>query len=134
MKMNRRTAREKAVQSLFQIDVGRTDPSESITNVLEENEQPDTFLTELVKGTAEHVTEIDSLIEKQLKHWSMERISKVDRAILRIAVYELEFMEDIPENVTLNEAVELAKRFGGEESRRFVNGILSSIAKERRKQ
>lgn len=132
--MNRRTAREKAVQSLFQIDVGRTDPSESITNVLEENEQPDTFLTELVKGTAEHVTEIDSLIEKQLKHWSMERISKVDRAILRIAVYELEFMEDIPENVTLNEAVELAKRFGGEESRRFVNGILSSIAKERRKQ
>lgn len=134
MKMNRRTAREKAVQSLFQIDVGRTDPAESITNVLEENEQPDSFLTKLVKGTAEHVTEIDPLIEKQLKHWSMERISKVDRAILRIAVYELEFMEDIPQNVTLNEAVELAKRFGGEESRRFVNGILSNIAKERRKQ
>jgi N utilization substance protein B len=132
--MNRRTAREKAVQSLFQIDVGKTDPAESIANVLEENEQPDPFLAELVKGAVGHAGEIDPLIEKQLKHWSMERISKVDRAILRIAVYELEFTEDIPRNVTLNEAVELAKRFGGEESRRFVNGVLSSIAKERGKQ
>ncbi|HET7579728.1 MAG TPA: transcription antitermination factor NusB [Bacillales bacterium] len=129
--MNRRTARKKAVQALFQIDVGKADPAEAAANVLEENEQVDEFMAALVNGTVDHLTEIDPWIEKNLEHWNIKRIGNVDRSILRLAVYELNFMDDVPRNVTLNEAVELAKLFGGEESGRFVNGVLSKIAVEK---
>lgn len=129
--MNRRTAREKAVQSLFQIDVGKTEPADAIANVLAENETPIAFLEELVKGTAEHRADIDPFIEKNLQHWNIKRIGNVDRCILRMAVFELHYLDDMPRNVTLNEAVELAKLFGGEESGRFVNGVLSKIEKRK---
>lgn len=127
--MNRRTAREKAVQSLFQIEVGKTETADAIENVLAEDEQLDAFLEALVRGTVEHKHDIDPLIEKNLKNWNIKRIGNVDRCILRMAVFELHYMDDIPRNVTLNEAVELAKLFGGEESGRFVNGVLSKIEK-----
>ncbi|HEX7064590.1 MAG TPA: transcription antitermination factor NusB [Bacillales bacterium] len=129
--MNRRTARQKAVQSLFQMDISGTEPTEAIANVLEEDERADVFLSDLVNGTLQHLDDIDPLIEKHLEHWNMKRIGNVDRCILRMAVFELSHMEDIPRNVTLNEAVELAKMFGGEESGRFVNGVLSKIAKQK---
>ncbi|HEU5138572.1 MAG TPA: transcription antitermination factor NusB [Bacillales bacterium] len=129
--MNRRTARQKAVQSLFQIDISGTEPTAAIANVLEEDERADPFLESLVNGTLQHLQDIDPLIEKHLEHWNMKRIGNVDRCILRMAVFELGHMEDIPRNVTLNEAVELAKMFGGEESSRFVNGVLSKIAKQK---
>lgn len=125
--MNRRTARTKAVQALFQIDVSQTEPRDAIQNVLDEDEVPDGFLNSLVHGTAEHLDDIDPFIEKHLDHWTMDRIGNVDRNILRMAVYELKEMKDIPRNVTLNEAVEAAKLFGGEESGRFVNGVLASM-------
>ncbi|TKD70061.1 transcription antitermination factor NusB [Pseudalkalibacillus hwajinpoensis] len=124
--MKRRHAREKAIQVLFQIDVTDTDPREALEHVLSEGEG-DEFLSELVFGTLENLEKIDEVIKENLVNWSFSRIGNVDRSVLRMASYEMVIRDDIPVNVSLNEAVELAKLFGGEESGRFVNGVLSKI-------
>ncbi|MCA0171126.1 transcription antitermination factor NusB [Bacillus sp. RAR_GA_16] len=124
--MKRRHAREKAIQVLFQIDVTDTDPREALHHVLNEGEG-DEFLSELVFGTLENLEKIDAVIKENLVNWTFSRIGNVDRSVLRMATYEMVMREDIPVNVSLNEAVELAKLFGGEESGRFVNGVLSKI-------
>lgn len=124
--MKRRHAREKAIQALFQIDVTDTDPKEALEHVLSEGEG-DEFLSELVFGTLENLENIDAKIKENLVNWSFERIGNVDRSVLRMACYEVTVREDIPVNVSLNEAVELAKMFGGDESGRFVNGVLSKM-------
>lgn len=129
--MNRRTARTRAIQSLFQIEVGKTDLEEAIANVLAENEERDPFMDELVVGTVEHMKDIDPVIGNSLKHWNIKRIGNVDRCILRMAVFELMYLDDVPRKVSLNEAIDLAKLFGGEESGKFVNGVLSKIAEEK---
>ncbi|MFK3958515.1 transcription antitermination factor NusB [Guptibacillus hwajinpoensis] len=124
--MKRRHAREKAIQVLFQIDVTDTDPREALQHVLNEGEG-DEFLSELVFGTLENLEKIDEVIKENLVNWTFNRIGNVDRSVLRMASYEMVVRDDIPVNVSLNEAVELAKLFGGEESGRFVNGVLSKI-------
>ncbi|MCA0990989.1 transcription antitermination factor NusB [Bacillus hwajinpoensis] len=124
--MKRRHAREKAIQVLFQIDVTDTDPREALQHVLNEGEG-DEFLSELVFGTLENLEKIDAVIKENLVNWTFSRIGNVDRSVLRMASYEIVMRDDIPVNVSLNEAVELAKLFGGEESGRFVNGVLSKI-------
>ncbi len=116
--MNRSTAREKALQTLFQYDVGKTDLKDAYVHVLGDDNKNE-FLERLVFGTREHLEEIDELIKKHLEKWSFHRLANVDRNILRIAVFELKYMDDIPGNVTINEAVEIAKRFGDEKSGRF---------------
>jgi transcription antitermination protein NusB len=126
--MKRRLARIKAVQSLFQVDMSGTDKEEAISNVLEDNEQKDVFLDKLVSGTLEHLEEIDQIFKGNLQNWKIDRVGNVDRAVIRMAIYEMKYLEDIPVNVSLNEAVDVAKSFGGEESGRFVNGVLSKIA------
>ncbi len=126
--MKRRIARIKAVQSLFQVDMSGTDKEEAIHNVLEENESNDPFLEQLVSGTLENLKIIDDLFTSHLENWTLERVGNVDRAVIRMAIYEMRFVEDIPINVSLNEAIDVAKSFGGEESGRFVNGVLSKIA------
>jgi N utilization substance protein B len=131
MRMNRRTARKKAIQSLFQIDVSETEPDEAIENILEENDEENDFLVTLVHGTVDHMNEIDEQIEKNVKHWTIERIGKVDRNVLRLAIFEMAYLEEIPEKVAMNEAIDLAKIFGGEQSGRFVNGVLSNISGKR---
>lgn len=127
--MNRRTAREKALQALFQIDVSDIESKEAMTHALDGAES-DAFFENLVLGAVEHQSEIDRLISKHLVNWKLDRIANVDRAILRTAVYELLYLEDIPANVTINEAIELAKSFGDDKSGKFINGILSSIQSE----
>lgn len=127
--MNRRLARIKAVQSLFQVDMNKTEFTTAIQNVLEDQEQMDDFLLSLVKGTIEHLSEIDEIFIKHLENWTLDRIGSVDRSVIRMGIYEMKYLGDIPVNVTLNESVEVAKSFGGEESGRFVNGVLSKIAK-----
>ncbi|PFG13834.1 transcription antitermination factor NusB [Bacillus sp. es.036] len=124
--MKRRHAREKAIQVLFQIDVTDTDPREALQHVLNEGEG-DEFLSELVFGTLENLEKIDAVIKENLVNWTFSRLGNVDRSVLRMASYEIVMRDDIPVNVSLNEAVELAKLFGGEESGRFVNGVLSKI-------
>jgi N utilization substance protein B len=127
--MKRRIAREKAIQSLFQIDVSEIDRDEAIDHVLDDGEERDRdeFLLSLVYGTTNHLEEIDEVIKQHLEKWSFERIGNVDRAILRMAVFEIKYIEEMPVRVSLNEAIDLAKVFGGEESGRFVNGVLSKI-------
>lgn len=127
--MNRRLARIKAVQSLFQVDMNGTEINQAIENILEDNEELDTFLNDLVKGTVEHLIEINEIFNNHLENWKMDRVGSVDRAVIRMAIFEMKFLNDIPINVTLNESVEVAKSFGGEESGRFVNGVLSKVAK-----
>lgn len=125
--MKRRTAREKALQALFQIDVSQSEPSSAIEHVLE-GEAGDDYLSRLVLGVVEHKEEIDKLIIENLEKWSIDRLAAVDRNILRIAAYELKFMRpDVPENVILDEAIEIAKIYGDDQSSKFINAILSKV-------
>jgi N utilization substance protein B len=125
--MKRRTAREKALQALFQIDVSDVTPSSAIEHVLE-GVETDEYLTKLVKGVVEQKNEIDQLIRANLEKWTLERLATVDRNLLRIAVYELRFANnDVPESVVLDEAIEIAKIYGDEQSSKFINGVLSKV-------
>ncbi len=124
--MKRHTAREKALQALFQIDVGHIAPEEAIRNVVNEDEI-DPFLQQLVFGVVEHQTEIDELLRNNLEKWTLERVANVDRAILRMATYEMKYVDDVPVKVSLDEAIELAKKFSDDKSSRFINGVLSKV-------
>jgi len=125
--MKRRTAREKALQALFQIDVSNTEPTLAIEHVLE-GEAGDEYLSRLVLGVIERKAEIDELIIQNLEKWSLDRLATVDRNLLRIATYELKyFRNEIPENVILDEAIEIAKIYGDDQSSKFINGVLSKV-------
>ena len=92
--------------------------------------EADDFLKRLVQGVLEHLSELDRLIEKYSENWRLDRINMIDRNILRIALFELLYCEEIPPKVTLNEAIDLGKRFGSEDSGSFINGILDRIQNE----
>lgn len=124
--MNRHTAREKAFKILFQLDINDNDPTQAMENYLETTEN-DAFLTTLVQGVADKKEEIDSIIATNLEKWTIARIASVEKTILRVAVYEIKHLDDIPVNVSINEAVELAHTYGDEKSGKFVNGVLSKI-------
>jgi N utilization substance protein B len=134
----RRKAREAALQVLYQIDTAGVPASEveqSITSFFElyaEAEDSDArdFAEKLVRGCAAQLEAIDTKIRDVSRHWRLERMARVDRNVMRLAVFELMGMPDVPRRVTLNEAVELAKRFGDENSASFVNGVLDKIASE----
>lgn len=131
--MKRRTAREKALQTLFQIDVSNIDPKEAITHALDEQES-DPFFEELVFGVLEQKDRLDDMISQHLVNWKLDRIANVDRAILRLSVYEMVYQEDIPVSVSMNEAIELAKLFGDDKAPKFVNGVLSNIKNDLKQQ
>jgi transcription antitermination protein NusB len=124
--MKRRTAREKALQALFQIDMNEANPGEAMENILE-GAPVDPFLSELVQGTYSHLQEIDEILSAHLENWTVNRLAKVELNILRLAVYELQFGHDVPPNVVINEALEVSKRFGDERSSKFINGVLGKI-------
>jgi N utilization substance protein B len=130
---SRRKAREAAVQVLYQIDVSGL-PAQDALRLFWQHlgvaEEQDPFADQLVLGCIEALETIDAKIRSVSRHWRLERMSRVDRNIIRLAAYELMHATDIPRRVTLNEAVELAKRFGNEESPAFVNGVLDRIADE----
>lgn len=127
--MNRRTAREKAMQILFQHDFNDIDLEEAIEEFLEPEEH-DEYLVQLIHGVKEHIKEIDAMINEYLVNWTIERIASVEKTVLRIATYEFNYLDDIPTSVSINEAIELAKKFGDEKSGKFVNGVLSKIQKK----
>lgn len=127
-KMKRRTAREKALQALFQVDVSDISPNEAIEYVLE-GTAGDEFMDRIVHGTIEHKQELDELITPYLVNWTIDRLAHIDRVILRMSVYELKYENDIPENVTLDEAIELAKTFGDDHSSKFINAVLANVNK-----
>ena len=125
----RRQAREYALQILFQQDSRQQRDllSESFQSHRPFPKSVKDFSACLVQGVTEHLSEVDDLIRKYTDHWSLERMALVDRNILRIAIFELLYLDDIPAKVTLNEAIEVAKRYGDESSSAFVNGILDRI-------
>jgi transcription antitermination factor NusB len=126
----RRKARELALQILFQWDALKDRNDDPIHNFFHQYPAVSSvrdFAMLLVKGVVEHRTEIDQVIQENTEHWSLERMAIVDRNILRFALYELLYLDEIPVRVTLNEAIEIAKRFGTEDSGGFVNGILDKV-------
>lgn len=123
--MKRREAREKAIQTLFQLDNSEMTVEEAIGYIVET--PLDSFYEQLVRGTAQHLSEIDSEITNKLENWSIDRLPKIERTVLRLAVYELLHNEEVPDRVIMNEAIELCKTFGDEKSGRFVNGVLSKF-------
>jgi transcription antitermination protein NusB len=125
--MKRRIAREKALQAIFQIDMNETSPQEAIQYVLN-GEPSDKYLEKLVVGVTEHREDIDSILTKHLEKWSIDRLANVDRNILRVAVYEMiHCEEDVPVNVAINEAIEVAKIYGDDSSSKFINSVLSKV-------
>jgi N utilization substance protein B len=126
----RRTARECALQMLYQHDVGKQIPETILDSFWEMNEQPEkvrAFATELFRGTISRIKEIDRLIQGHTKNWRLSRMAAVDRNVLRLAVFELLSDAKTPDTVVINEALEIAKKFSTNESAQFVNGVLDSI-------
>lgn len=129
--MSRRRAREAGVIVLFQVDVGGAEVREAFERTMDEWKiaGPEREFSEsLVFGVHLKRNTIDGIITELSHDWRIERMNGVDRNAMRVALFELLFRNDIPPNVAINEAVELAKRYGGEESPRFVNGILGKVA------
>jgi len=129
--VRRRLAREMVLKVLFQLDLGKTDLDIALENVLEEEEscRVKDFVRSLVKGTIDSLPKIDEVINRFAHEWTVDRMAAVDRNLLRLAVYEIMFLDDIPSAVSINEAVELAKVYGTEESSKFINGILGNIVR-----
>jgi N utilization substance protein B len=130
VKIHRRRTRDTALQVLFQHDVGRIPIVEALSLARREDPAIDwAFVDALCRGVADHRRELDALIAPHLTGWTLERLASVDRVILRMALYELRAFAT-PVGVVINEAVELAKRYGTDESGRFVNGVLRTIVRE----
>jgi len=133
--MNRSEIREQAFKLIYSLEIQKKEPIEEQINLyIESNGIEDkktiVYIEDAVKGIDKNKEEIVKKIEKNLKaDWKLERISKVDLAILKLAIYEIKYKE-IPFKVVINEAVELAKKYGEDNSKNFVNGILASIVKE----
>jgi len=129
----RRLSREFALQVLFPIDLVNANMEESLKYIFDNNKFPEEvkeFTLLIVKGVISHLTEIDKAIKEYTDNWSLERITNIDRNILRMAIYEILYLKDIPKSVSINEAVELAKKFGTKSSFSFVNGVLGKINKD----
>ena len=152
---HRRLARERAVQFLFQHDLNPPEnPEEALDKfwtsqtsaAIEEDKKPASwgqatelpppstednevrlFGDPLIRGVLKHLKEVDETIAEQVKNWDMDRIAKVDRNILRLAIHEMLHRDDIPPVVSINEAIDIAKKFSTEKSGRFVNGILDKV-------
>ncbi|MBC2375086.1 transcription antitermination factor NusB [Listeria welshimeri] len=126
--MKRREAREKALQALFQIELNEMSLDQAIKNIMEDEQ--DDYMEKLVEGVMVNKAEIDAIIEPNLDNWRMDRLSKVDLSLLRLSVYEINYLDDVPNRVSLNESIEIAKIYSDEKSSKFINGVLANIAPE----
>lgn len=139
--MKRRLAREIAVQSLYQMEMNEVTAAEAVDMLMEEARQQDNelgaqpaeaakvneYTRELVMGVVERKKAIDEMLQQHLTGWQVDRLSRVDRQVLRLACYEMVFRDDVPPKAAINEAIELAKHFGTDESGKFVNGVLGKL-------
>lgn len=125
--MKRREAREKALQALFQLDNTELTIEEAVSYIEGNN---NAFFEHLVFGTVNHLQEIDEKIAGHLQNWSFDRLPKVEKTALRLAVFELLYMEETPKNVVVNEAIELCKTFSDDKAAKFVNGVLSKMIEQ----
>jgi transcription antitermination factor NusB len=133
--MRKRTrARECALQVLYQIDITKDDCSSSLDDFWRSAREQDVsvkeFADSLVRGTIGNLEAIDKAITRYATNWHIDRMATVDRNVLRLATYELLYLREIPPKVSINEAVDIAKKYGDKDSGKFVNGILDKISKE----
>lgn len=132
VKISRREAREHILGLIYETEFRAEENKEVIfeTSAQEREIPKDRFIKEVYFGVCDKLREIDALIAKHSLGWKTERMSRVSRAVLRLGVYELAFTEDIPSRVTINEAIELTKKYDDEKARAFVNGILNAVKDE----
>ena len=126
----RRKSREMALKAIFEIDFADTKSEEIFERLKTEHESEEEallFMKDLLDHYGAHSGEVNKLIEEHSSHWKLSRMASVDRNILRLGVVEILYMADIPKNVTINEYLEIAKKYGTEESSSFINGILDKI-------
>ncbi len=130
--MNRREAREAVFSLLFETEFKTDEARADIFALSCENREiaEDLYVRSAYFGVCEHLAELDEIINRHAKGWKTSRISKVSRSILRLCVYEMLYCKDIPHSVSLNEAVELSKKYDEEKARAFVNGVLNSVKNE----
>lgn len=130
--LERTRARRQALNILYQREI----TADTVDGILEacsfnlEDDTPMEFCLTLVSGVGSHQSEIDVVLSDISEHWTVARMPLVDRSILRMAVYEILFLDDVPDSVSINEAVEMAKTYGGDDSSKFVNGVLGRLAEE----
>jgi transcription antitermination protein NusB len=127
----RHQARELALKVLFQLESSSDDPDEVLAyHASEGAATPDVanFARQLIKGVIDNREKLDAILSETSEHWKLEQMAKVDRIVLRIAVYEITIDKHVPTKAAINESIELAKTFGGEDSGRFVNGVLGRVA------
>lgn len=132
---NRHLSRTVVMQSLFEWDFNNRERSvDDILDLNLEQQAPGmddhAFAKELLHGVVEHLADIDAVLGETAPEWPVDQIGTVDRSVLRLGIYELQFLKQVPPKVAINEAVELAKTFGGETSGKFVNGVLGTLYKK----
>jgi len=130
--MGRRASREAAMKLLYQLEIQKGDRSEQVETALEDCSLTDNdkkYIRGIVDGVEEKTALLDSIIEKYAMGWKISRLSKIDLSVLRIGIYEILYREDIPFSVSVNEAVELAKKYSNEDAGAFVNGLLAKVSK-----
>ncbi len=141
--MSRKIAREVAFKLIFETSFQNDETMQDLANLLlpdedenkaEMNADDNKYVEEIINGVREKQEELDSYIKEHLKGWTIERLNKVDIAILRLAIYEILYRDDIPYKVSVNEAVELAKTFSEETSPAFINGVLAEIIQKKSKE
>ncbi|TYP77864.1 transcription antitermination factor NusB [Paenibacillus methanolicus] len=139
--MKRRLAREIAVQSLYHMEMNEVTAADAVNMLADEARDDeneigasaadmsaiDVYVRELVHGVIEHKQALDDILQTYLTGWQVDRLSRVDRQILRLAAYEMVYRTDVPPKAAINEAIELAKHFGTDESGKFVNGVLGKL-------
>ncbi|MBI5557880.1 MAG: transcription antitermination factor NusB [Deltaproteobacteria bacterium] len=132
----RRKSRELALQCLYQIDQGGNQQPDiaGMKEYFDVNQKAVSYAQELVSGIQLHWEVLNRMVEDHAKNWRLSRMAVIDRNILRIAAYEIAYMNDVPSSVILNEAIEIAKRFSSDDAAPFINGILDSICRSIRKE
>ena len=128
----RRLARERVLQALYAFELSQTSPDFLSADIFKDIEDKTVleFANTLYRDTLDNIEDIDSILQGHLEHWDISRVNPIDRCLLRMGIAEILYAEEVPTKVTINETIELAKRYSTEESPKFVNGILDAAAKQ----
>ena len=133
--MSRKKARDNAFKCIYELEfIKDKNLDDILSNCYEENNnstEEKEYIQMIVNGVKENIKKIDSIILSKLKNWSLDRIAKIDLAILRLAIYEILYVDSIPDKVSANEAVELAKTYGNNDSKSFVNGVIAKVIEDK---
>ena len=127
--MSRKSSREKAMELSFGVELSKDSPEEAIETFVDIKNLDLGYIKEVLYGVDSKKEELDSIIKSNLQNWKIERIAKINLTILRLAVLEMKYIEDVPAKVALNEALELAKKYSDEKSVSFVNAVLDKVLK-----